>query len=73
MVIQKMCLLKSLKEQSEVRNLSIDDLVVDVSYAIKKMKRLETAFGMAVSCVLEDPVMEGNNKCILAEICERHL
>ncbi|KAF0754436.1 Uncharacterized protein FWK35_00013970 [Aphis craccivora] len=52
-----MNLLKSLKEQSEVRNVSIDDLVVDVSYTIKTMKRFETAFGMAISRTLEDPVM----------------
>ncbi|KAE9522469.1 hypothetical protein AGLY_017130 [Aphis glycines] len=58
-LFKKMNLLKSLKEQSEVRNLSIDDLVVDVSYPIKAMKKLETAFGMAVSCALEDSVMGG--------------
>jgi hypothetical protein len=54
-----MNLLKSLKEQSEVRNLSIDDLVIDIEYKIQSMKKMETAFGMTVSCTLEDPVMGG--------------
>jgi len=50
-----MAFLKSLQQQTDVRNLSIGELIKDLEYPVNTMSTVETKFGPAVQCVLQDP------------------
>jgi len=49
-----MAFLKNLKQQTNILNLSIGDLMKDVEYPVQSMKGVDTKFGPAVSCVLRE-------------------
>ncbi|CAI6374955.1 unnamed protein product [Macrosiphum euphorbiae] len=50
-----MAFLKSLQQQTEIRNLSIGELTKDLEYPVNTMSTVETKFKPAVQCILQDP------------------
>ncbi|KAE9523307.1 hypothetical protein AGLY_016255 [Aphis glycines] len=54
-----MDVLNSLQRQTNVLNLSIGELTKDIEYRVQSMNNVETKFGMAVACVLQDPAGGG--------------
>ncbi|CAI6370190.1 unnamed protein product [Macrosiphum euphorbiae] len=54
-----MDVLYSLQRQTNVLNLSIGELTKDIEYRVQSMNNVETKFGTAVSCVLQDPASGG--------------
>ncbi|KAE9521279.1 hypothetical protein AGLY_018298 [Aphis glycines] len=45
--------------QTNVLNLSIGELTKNIEYRVQSMNNVETKFGMAVACVLQDPAGGG--------------